>query len=166
VVLQPLRHALMIARDVIAGRRFKVEIRLDPLPGIDKVWGTADVLIFDEADRIVAIIDLKFGAGVTVEPNALQLQLYALLAAQQYGCIFDGIELHIIQPRRQHEHGPHRVHELGIRALTDLYTRLRGAVAATEDPAAPRLAGYWCRFCPARQDCPEARSAVPLPLLP
>jgi DNA polymerase len=159
MMLPPLRHALMIARDVIAGRKFQVEVRLFPLPGLGKVWGTADVLAFDEYDRIVAIIDLKFGAGVTVEPSSLQLQVYALLAAQQYGCPRDGIDLHIIQPRRQHERGPHRVHQIGIRELTDLFTRLQDAVAAVENPAAPRKAGDWCRFCTARQGCPEARSA-------
>jgi hypothetical protein len=159
IVLRPLQIALQIARDVIAGRRFRVEIRLEPIPGIGKVWGTADVLIFDEADHVVAIIDLKFGAGVTVEPDALQLQLYALLAAQKYGCTFDGIDLHIIQPRRQHERGPHRVHHIGISDLTELYARLQDAVKATEDPGAVRVAGDWCRFCRARQDCAEARSA-------
>ena len=41
MILPPLRHALVVARDVIGGRRFKVEIRLDPLPGIGSVWGTA-----------------------------------------------------------------------------------------------------------------------------
>jgi Protein of unknown function (DUF2800) len=132
MTFQPLRAALEIARDVIAGRKFEVETRLEPIPGIGKVWGTCDVIIFDEAGRVVAIIDLKFGAGVTVEPDSLQLQVYALLAAQQYGCTFDGIELHILQPRRQHERGPHRVHHLGIRALTDLYARLQKGVAATE----------------------------------
>jgi hypothetical protein len=160
MLVQPLRAALAIARDVIAGRKFKVEVRLNPVPGIGAVWGTCDIIIFDEADRVVAIIDLKFGAGVTVEPDALQLQLYALLAAQQYGCTFDGIELHIIQPRRQHERGPHRVHHISIVELTDLYTRLQKAVQATEDPAAPRIPGDHCRFCAARESCPEARSAA------
>jgi hypothetical protein len=159
MILRPLQIALQLARDVIAGRRFQVEIRLDPIPGIGKVWGTADVLIFDEAGRIVAVIDLKFGAGVAVEPTSLQLQVYALLAAQQFGCTFDGMDLHIIQPRRQHEHGPHRVHHIEIVALTDLYVRLQDAVKATEDPGAARIAGDWCRFCRARQDCAEARSA-------
>jgi DNA polymerase len=161
LTLQPLRNALMIARDVIVGRRFKVEIRLDPLPGLGKVWGTADVLIFDQQDRIVAILDLKFGAGVTVEPDTLQLQVYALLAAQQYGCPHHGIDLHIVQPRRQHEQGPHRMHHIGITDLERLFARLGKAVAATEDKAAPKIAGDWCRFCGARQGCPEARFVAP-----
>jgi DNA polymerase len=163
LMLQPLRAALAIAHDVIGGRTFRVEIRLDPLPDIGKVWGTADVLIFDEADRIVAIVDLKFGAGVTVEPDSLQLQVYALLAAQQYGCTYDGIELHIIQPRRQHERGPHRVHRISLVQLNDLYRHLQDAVAATEDLTAPRVAGAWCRFCPAQPDCVEARSVAAVP---
>jgi DNA polymerase len=154
----PLRHSLLLARDVIAGRRFKVEIRLQPLPGLAKVWGTADVLVFDECYRIVSVIDLKFGAGVAVEPDSLQVQLYALLAAQQYGCPPDGIDLHIIQPRRQHEHGPHRMHHVGTDDLDRLFARLQDAVDAIEDLAAPRIAGTWCRFCAARRDCSESRA--------
>jgi hypothetical protein len=160
LVLQPLRQALAIARDVIAGRRFQVETRLDPLPEIDQVWGTADVLVFDPQERITAIIDLKFGAGITVEPDALQLQVYGLLAAQQYGCGMQGIDLHIIQPRRQHERGPHRVHRIDTAAMGQLYARLGAAVRATEHPAAPRTGGAWCRFCSARPTCPAARSVV------
>jgi DNA polymerase len=158
MLILPLRHALMLARDVIAGRRFKVETRLQPLPGLGKVWGTADVLVFDRHDRIVAVIDLKFGAGVAVEPDSVQLQIYALLAAQQYGCPPDGIDLHIVQPRRQHERGPHRMHHIGTDDLDRLFARLQDAVDALEDPAAPRIAGAWCRFCAARRECPAARS--------
>ena len=109
-----IQHALTIARQVIDGRKFKVETRLHPIPGLAKVWGTADVLIVDAHDRVVVIIDFKFGIGVVVEANSIQLQLYGLLAAQQYGCPPEGIDLHIIQPRaaRLSREGPHRTHRL------------------------------------------------------
>ncbi|MFL5279986.1 MAG: DNA polymerase [Rhodopila sp.] len=163
VLIDPLRHALDIAHDAIAGRRFHVEIRLDPLPGVPDVWGTSDVLVFDDRDRVVAVIDLKFGAGVAVEPDSLQLQIYALLAAQQFSCPPDGVELHIIQPRRQHTRGPHRRHAVRTGDLNGLWARLEAAVQAIGAPAAPRLAGAWCRFCAARGDCLEARAEVTRP---
>ena len=158
-LVEPLRHALTITRDIIAGRTFKVELRLDALPGIAKVWGTCDVLILDQHDRVVAIIDLKFGAKVVVEPDALQVQIYALLAAQQYGCPPAGIDLHIVQPRRLHMRGLHRMHHVSTADLDRLFLRLEKAVQATEDLAAPRIAGEWCRFCAGRLDCPAAQQA-------
>jgi DNA polymerase len=161
MVLQPLRLSLAITRDLIGGRKFKIEARLDPIPGIEKVWGTADVLVFDPHTRIEEVIDLKFGASVTIEPDALQIQLYGLLATQQYGCDSQaGIRLHVIQPRRQHPRGPHRTHHLYISDLKLLYASLQKAVEAIETPGAPRVPGDWCRFCPARQGCPEALSAA------
>ena len=157
-MVAPLRHALAITRDIIAGRRFKVETRLPALPGIAKVWGTCDVLILDHHDCVVAIVDLKFGSAVTVEPDALQVQIYALLAAQKYGCPPDGVDLHIVQPRRQHVRGPHRAHRISTAELDALFVRLQDVVPATEDPATPRTAGDWCRFCLARPTCAEARA--------
>jgi DNA polymerase len=150
--------AIMLARQIIAGRRFKVETRLEALPGLSKVWGTADVIVFDAHDRVVAVIDFKFGIGVPVEADSIQVQIYGLLAAQQYGCPFDGIDLHIVQPRCAHPQGPHRVHRLSTAAMDELFAGLVEAVEATEDPAAPRVAGSWCRFCAAQKTCPEAQS--------
>lgn len=157
-LIDPLRHALFLAADVIAGRRFLVEQRLEPLADMPKVWGTADVVVFDGHGRVVAIIDLKFGAGVVVEADAVQLQIYALLAAQQYGAAQDGITVHIIQPRREHVRGPLRSHHLTINDLTSLVDRLGSAVEATEAPDAPRIAGTWCQFCAAAASCPEYRN--------
>jgi DNA polymerase len=151
-------HALELARQVIAGRKFKVETRLEPLPGLGKVWGTADIMVFDAYDRIVAIVDFKFGVGVAVEADSLQVRIYGLLAAQQYGCPIDGIDLHIIQPRSAHPLGPHRVHRFSTEAMNNLFTALQEAVQATEDPAAPRTAGEHCQFCGARKTCPERQS--------
>jgi hypothetical protein len=153
-----IEHALKIAREIIAGRAFKVETRLEAIPGLEKIWGTADVLIFDAHGRLVAIIDFKFGAGVAVEADSIQLRIYALLGAQQHGCPPDGIDLHIIQPRCAHPQGPHRVHRLSTAAMDTLFAELTEAVEATEDPAAPRVAGEHCRFCAARQGCSERRS--------
>jgi DNA polymerase len=160
-LIDPLRHALLLAADVIAGRRFLVEQRLEPIPGLSKVWGTADVIVFDQHDRVVAILDLKFGAGVAVEADAVQLQIYALLAAQQYGASPDGIAVHIIQPRREHIRGPHRSHHVSTGDLDRLVGRLEAAAQAAEPPDAPRIAGSWCQFCVAASTCPEHLARPP-----
>jgi DNA polymerase bacteriophage-type len=160
LMVPPLRRALMVARDLIGGRKFKVEIRLEPIADLAKVWGTADVLVFDENGYVIAVVDLKFGASVAVEPDSLQLQIYALLAAQQYGCPEDGIDLHVLQPRRQHAKGQHRSHHISTSELSHLYRRLQEVVAAIEQPNAPRIPGEQCRYCPARLECPEGRSAT------
>jgi hypothetical protein len=157
-LIDPLRHALFLAADVIAGRGILVEQRLEPLPGMPKVWGTADVIIFDQHGRVVAIIDLKFGAGIAVEADAVQLQIYALLAAQQFGASPNGITAYIIQPRREHVRGPLRSHHLTTGDLGQLVHQLNAAVQATEAPDAPRITGSWCRFCAATVSCPEYRS--------
>jgi hypothetical protein len=104
--------------------------------------------------------EAKFGAGVAIEPDSLQVQIYALLAAQQYGCPPTGIDLHIVQPRRQHTSGPHRMHHVGTDDLNRLFARLEEAVKTTEASDAPRVAGEWCRFCTAAKDCPQAQARV------
>jgi hypothetical protein len=156
-LINPLRHALLLAADVIAGKRFLVEQKLEPLPGMSKIWGTADVVIFDSHGCVAGIIDLKFGAGIVIEANAIQLQIYALLAAQQFGASPDGITLTVIQPRREHVRGPLRSHHLTTDDLSQLVGRLSAAVQATEAPEAPRIAGDWCQFCAAAASCPEFR---------
>jgi DNA polymerase len=160
-LIDPLRRALFLAADVIAGRPFLVEQRLEPLPGLSKVWGTADIIIFDQQGRVVAIIDLKFGAGIAVDADAIQLQIYSLLAAQQYGASPDGITAYIMQPRREHVRGPLRSHHLTTDEIGRLVGQLNAAVQATETPDAPRIAGSWCRFCAAAVSCPESRSQPP-----
>jgi hypothetical protein len=61
------------------------------------------------------------------------------------------------------------MHHIGTGDLDRLFARLQDAVDALEDPAAPRIAGTWCRFCAARRECSEARSeaarSVPRPLV-
>jgi hypothetical protein len=114
--------------------------------------------VFDENETVTDIIDLKFGASIAVEPDSLQVKIYALLAAQAYGCPPDGLNLHIVQPRRVHERGPHRMYHITTDELDALVLALERAVEATEDPAAPRIPGGYCRFCIARPECSQGRS--------
>jgi hypothetical protein len=129
-------------------------------PDLPQVWGTADCITF-EFGRVDGVIDLKFGVGVVVDPETPQLAIYALLAAQHFGMSATGITVTIVQPRL----GLLRSHHYSPEALDRFEQTLRAAVAAAEQPDAPRHAGSWCWFCPATGTCPEHQrmSLVPAP---
>jgi hypothetical protein len=157
----PLHLAWLYAVQLIAGQRFLVEQRLKPLPGLSEIWGTADTVVFDRYNRVRLILDLKFGRGVIVEAGAIQLAIYALLAAQQYGAAPDGVTAGILQPRAFHAAGPVRLHHHTPAALNALLRVLQGAVTAAGQSDAPRIAGPWCRFCAAAKTCPARHRILP-----
>ena len=128
------------------------------------MWGTSDLVGFSKAGPVDRIIDLKFGEGLVVEADELQLGIYALLAARMYGISPDGVTAWIIQPRCDHADGPARQHHYTCADLDQLEVRIRMAAAATALPAALRQAGPWCRFCAAAANCPTRQQmpdAVP-----
>jgi DNA polymerase bacteriophage-type len=157
-MVAPLTLAVEQTRGVIAGRPVLLEHRLPPLPGLPQVWGTADCITFD-SDQVAGVLDLKFGAGVTVEPDTPQLAVYALLAARHFGLSGPGVTVTIVQPRAGHQDGPVRSFHYAPEDLDRFEQTLRAAVAATEQPDAPRTAGEWCRFCNAAGTCPEFQRA-------
>jgi DNA polymerase I len=156
----PLYQAWLWATELIAGRRFLIEQRLTPVPELPDLWGTADVVVFDEHDRVALVLDLKFGRGVLVEADAVQLAIYGLLAVEQFGVAPEGTATVILQPRAMHPAGPVRQHLHSPAALNALRSTLRAAVLAAGDPGAPRIAGPWCRFCAAAEDCPVRLQAT------
>jgi hypothetical protein len=163
-LLLPLILALDLTRKILAGRPSMVELRLPQLYDLPKVWGTTDLIVFSDEGPIEAIIDLKFGEAIGVEANTVQLGIYGLLAARQFGVAPTGLTTWIIQPRHDHDGGPARYHHYSPADLERLESRLRQAVVAIEQPAAPRRAGEWCRFCAAVSCCParqRAPNAVP-----
>jgi hypothetical protein len=159
-VVQPLQVALDAARQVIAGRPFKVELRLPPLPGLPLIWGTVDCIVFDAAGRAADILDLKFGRQ-TIEPGCEQLQVYALLAAQRFGASATGIVAHIIQPRRLHVEGLHRTQRHSVEDLGQLLVALQRVSEEVEQEQPPRHAGVWCQYCAAAPECLERQAAQP-----
>jgi hypothetical protein len=154
VMLQPLSLALDLTREIIGHRRFMVELRLAPLTDLPSVWGTSDVVVFSREGPVDSILDLKFGEAIGVEADAVQLGIYGLLAARQFGVAPSGLTAWIVQPRHDHDRGPARFHHYSLDALDQLEAQLRQAAAATEPVDAPRHAGDWCRFCAAAFQCP------------
>jgi hypothetical protein len=161
LVALPLNLALDAARRILDRRPFMVELRLPALPGLNTVWGTADVVGFTPAGPVDTIIDLKFGENIAVEADTPQLGVYGLLAARCFGAAEGGITTWVLQPRCAHPSGHFaRRYHYSLDALDRLETRLREAAAAAFIPNAPRHAGDWCRWCRAASTCPE-RQAMP-----
>jgi hypothetical protein len=154
-MIAPLQRAVDATRGIIGAAPVLIEQQLPPLPGLPGIWGTGDVVLFDAALRARGVVDLKFGVGVAVEAHAVQLAIYGVLAAHQFGVSPHGLTAWVVQPRCPHPLGPIRSHHYTVDDLAHMVEELGIAAAATEQPDAPRQAGAWCRFCPARPDCAE-----------
>ena len=61
------------------------------------VRGTAD-LIIDEKFGVLTVVDLKTGAGISVNPDSAQIKLYAIMAAGELLETYEEIRCVIIQP--------------------------------------------------------------------
>ena len=78
----------------------KLEERVDFSPWVPEGFGTSDVIVL--SDKVLEIIDLKYGKGVKVyADNNPQLMLYALGVLNDYNyiCDIEEINLTIVQPR-------------------------------------------------------------------
>jgi hypothetical protein len=163
-ILRSLALSLDLARQILNGRAFMVETWLRPLPGLPEIWGTSDLIGFSNIGPVDTVIDLKFGEGISVAADDVQLGIYALLATRIYGAVSDGVTVWIIQPRCDHADGPAREHRYSLAALDRLEADIRAAAAASAVSAAPRNAGPWCRFCAAAGECrtrQQAPDAIP-----
>ena len=80
----------------------ELEVRVDFSKYVKDGFGTGDCLIV--ADKLLHIIDLKYGQGVLVnaEENP-QMMLYALGALRIFDCLYDieTVSMTIYQPRRE-----------------------------------------------------------------
>lgn len=122
--------------------------------GIEGVWGTSDVVIYDATT--VEIWDLKYGMGYLVDPtDNEQLMLYALGALDTYGDILadtTDLVIGIYQPRiaggiRAWDTTPEYVRE-----WREEVARPAAALALTDDaPIVPSEKA--CTWCPARGEC-------------
>jgi len=122
---------------------------------VDGQIGYIDVVIIDRANRVLHILDTKYGKGIEVYAvkNA-QESLYALGAIQQLGIFeetFESVELHIMQPRRDH-FDKWVTTEDELNAWGAETKAIADRIIASDDlPFNP--AGKTCRFCKAKSDC-------------
>lgn len=139
----------------------KAEVRVCAKTVDANLWGTADYLLYRKGHKLV-VYDYKFGKGVAVEADEnKQMAIYAVAAMDsEAGWAFDEVELVIVQPRAPHVDGIERRWKVPKGWLLDFRNTLVKAVQATADPKAPVISGAWCRWCPAKAQCPAMFAAV------
>jgi hypothetical protein len=117
-------------------------------------FGTADFIILSPSTRRIHVIDLKYGKGVKVfAHNNSQGQLYALgslstLAARPAD--YDGVSIHIVQPRLGH-YDEFQISIEDLHSFGDYVKQRVDEALSPEPPFGPSEKG--CRWCPVAAQC-------------
>ena len=115
------------------------------------VWGTTDCAAL--TNDVLDIVDLKYGKGVSVDPDSAQLKIYALSA---WSTLWPDqpirqVNLTIVQPRMDAEPKTHR---MKVKDLLEWEkTQLKPAIKKIEDGDTTEKAGSWCRWCVRKNEC-------------
>ena len=127
---------------------------------IPDMFGTADVVVYDEVNRHIKIADLKYGQGVAVvaEENT-QLMLYAIGAVYNCAWPVDTIELLIYQPRVFDGLGAVRRWEISRADLRRFEKRVRESLSR-QSAGVLTPGDKQCRWCPAAPVCPALKTHV------
>lgn len=127
-----------------------IEEKLDLSEYIPGGFGTADCIMI--GDDLLHVVDFKYGKGVPIaaEYNE-QLQLYALGAYTKYRILFalNKIKITIVQPRIDNN----STWELPLTDLLAFGAGVKKSAAVAIKGEGEYVAGDWCRFCRARQQC-------------
>ena len=156
-VLEQLEEAKTLCADPLV----LIEQRLDFSCYVPDGFGTGDCLIV--ADKLLHIIDFKYGQGVLVDAEENpQMMLYALGALQQFDHLYDitQVAMSIYQPRREN-----------VSTCTISVEQLMEWAEQTLKPKAEMayqgegdyVPGPWCTFCKAAVKC-RARAEAKLQL--
>lgn len=130
------------------------EQRVDFSPWVPEGFGTSDCIVIDAKNKLLRVIDLKYGKGVRVDAeNNYQAQLYALGAINDMGFLLEveRVNIAIVQPRLDH------ISEWEI-PVSDLmsfaeHIKARAQLACKDD--ADRVPGEkQCQWCKAKATCP------------
>ena len=156
-VLEQLAQAKLECADPLV----LIEQRLDFSCWVPEGFGTGDCLIV--ADKLLHIIDFKYGQGVLVEAEENpQMMLYALGALRLFDSLYDitEVSMSIYQPRRENvSTWTISVDELNAWAENVLKPKAELAHKGKGD----YLPGPWCQFCKAAVKC-RARAEEKLQL--
>lgn len=156
-VLEQLAQAKLECADPLV----LIEQRLDFSCWVPEGFGTGDCLIV--ADKLLHIIDFKYGQGVLVEAEENpQMMLYALGALRLFDSLYDitEVSMSIYQPRRENvSTWTISVDELNAWAENTLKPKAELAHKGEGE----YLPGSWCQFCKAAVKC-RARAAEKLQL--
>ena len=156
-VLEQLAQAKLECADPLV----LIEQRLDFSCWVPEGFGTGDCIIV--ADKLLHIIDFKYGQGVLVEAEENpQMMLYALGALRLFDSLYDitEVSMSIYQPRRDNvSTWAISVDELNAWAENVLKPKAELAHKGKGD----YLPGPWCQFCKAAVKC-RARAEEKLQL--
>ena len=156
-VLEQLAQAKLECADPLV----LIEQRLDFSCWVPEGFGTGDCLIV--ADKLLHIIDFKYGQGVLVEAEENpQMMLYALGALRLFDSLYDitEVSMSIYQPRRENvSTWTISVDELNAWAENVLKPKAELAHKGEGE----YLPGSWCQFCKAAVKC-RARAEEKLQL--
>lgn len=157
-VMETLAEARQLCEDPV----LLMEQRLDFSEYVPGGFGTGDCVII--ADKLMHIIDFKYGQGVLVEAEQNpQMMLYALGALHAFGSLYDieTVSMTIYQPRREN------ISTWSLPAA-DLLDWARNELVPKAKLAAEGKGdfcpGPWCIFCRAAVKC-RARAENKLELL-
>lgn len=136
--------------------RFDLSKLQPPAP----MFGTADCAFYVEGERLLHIIDLKYGRGVPVDAKGNpQLKYYALgmLLSLPADKPVRRVKMTICQPRI----GNIAHDECTVEDLLDFGTELLDGVNAALKPDAPlNPSPEACKFCKAKGKCPALRKTA------
>lgn len=141
---------IVAAKKADAEAVFLPEQRLEFNGVVEGGFGTGDMVII--SDKMLEVIDLKYGKGVRVEAEGNpQLQLYALGAIETFGSIydFDEVKMTIIQPRN----GGVSEQVMTVEALKAWGESIKPIIAQALKGEGEFKAGDHCRFCKAAPRC-------------
>lgn len=129
----------------------EIEQKLDLTEFVPESFGTADCIVV--GDKVLQVIDLKYGKGVPVyaEFNK-QLMLYGLGALRKYELEYDieDVVLTIVQPRINNiSSWKVSVKDLLAWASSELAPAAKKAFAGE----GKLVSGDWCKFCMVKNRC-------------
>jgi len=119
------------------------------------VWGTVDILLYDQPNNMFMVLDYKNGTHPVPADDNLQLQCYAWgvwLKYHRYYPEMQRICWGIIQPNSSDRH----YFTTDIKYLSQLFDfslYMAECVAVAKRPNAPLKAGEWCHWCTAKFTC-------------
>lgn len=138
-----------------------IEQQVDFSRWVPQGFGTVDCVIV--ANKVLTVIDFKYGQGVLVEAaNNPQMMCYALGALTMMDALYDieEIIMTIFQPRRDNISS----FRLSVKTLYDWAEKeLKPKAHLAFEGKGDYAAGDWCRFCKAKVDC-RARAEANLAL--
>lgn len=146
-VIDQLEAAKALCKDPVV----LIEQRLDFSKWVPDGFGTGDCLIV--ADKVLHIIDFKYGLGVLVDAeNNPQMMCYALGALDTYDGIYDieSVKMTIFQPRRENI-STFEMSKDELLKWAD--TCLKPTAELAYNGEGEFYAGDHCQFCKVKADC-------------